>query len=109
MPWDCFCPKCGSCDIGGMEDDPDLMEKEMDEYRGKTIKCVSCGCSYSFDTGEILICDVCHKNSAIGVQPYTVTIKEDAYSETLKETLEAGTRITVHIAVCQECLDREGE
>jgi hypothetical protein len=79
----------------------------MDEYRGKTIKCVSCRCSYSFDTGKILICDVCHENYAIDIQPYTVTIKKDAYSETLKETLEAGTRVTVHIAVCQKCLDRE--
>lgn len=107
MPWDCFCPKCGSCDIGGMEDNPDLMEKEMDEYRGKTIECVSCGCSYSFDTGEILMCEVCKKKESVKIKPYTVTIKEDTYSEIIKDILIAGTFVTVHLPICQECLEEE--
>ena len=76
MPWDCFCPKCKAGNVGGMEDNPDLMEIEMDEYRGKNITCDSCGCIYDFDTGEIQACDTCqrkhldYKYFCIDCEPY---------------------------------------
>ena len=54
MPWDCFCPKCSCCCVGGMTDYPDEMEKEMEEYKGKNIECLSCGCVFDFDTGNII-------------------------------------------------------
>ena len=54
MPWDYFCPKCSDDCVGGMADKVEDMEKEMDEYRGKNITCLSCGCIFSFDTGEII-------------------------------------------------------
>ena len=52
MPWDCFCPQCGNCTVGSMTDDADEMEKEIAEYSGKEITCDSCGCVFSFDSGE---------------------------------------------------------
>ncbi len=55
MPWDCFCPDCGNCCVGGMTDDPEEMEKEQLEYKGKNITCSSCDCFFSFDTGEVVM------------------------------------------------------
>ena len=52
MPWDAFCPRCTAACIGGMTDDPEEMEKEQLEYKGKNITCISCGCFFSFDTGK---------------------------------------------------------
>lgn len=49
-------------------------------------------------------CEICEKNEATGTLPYTVTVKEDAYSETIKQTLKAGTRITVHLPMCDICI-----
>lgn len=54
MPWDCFCPKCSCCCVGGMTDDPDEMEKEIEEYKGKNIECLSCDCVFNFDTLEVI-------------------------------------------------------
>lgn len=53
MPWDCFCPKCTAVCEAGMTEDPEEMEKEIAKFRGKQITCLSCGCIFSFDTGEI--------------------------------------------------------
>jgi hypothetical protein len=36
-----------------MTEDPEEMEKEIAKFRGKQITCLSCGCIFSFDTGEI--------------------------------------------------------
>lgn len=55
MPWDCFCPKCSACCVGGMTEDVDIMEKEIKEYKGKNITCDSCGCIFNFDTMEVKI------------------------------------------------------
>ena len=52
-------------------------------------------------------CELCKINPAPNTVPYTVTIKEDAYSETMKETLRAGTQITVHLPVCKLCMDEQ--
>jgi len=54
MPWDCFCPKCSCCCVGGMTDDPDEMDKEIEEYKGENIECLSCGCVFDFDTGNVI-------------------------------------------------------
>ena len=54
MPWDCFCPRCSACVVGGMTDDPEEMEKEMEEYFGYMMYCESCGCVFDFDTNEIM-------------------------------------------------------
>lgn len=53
MPWDCFCPKCSSCVVGGMTDDPVIMEQEIAEYEDSTMTCESCGTKFNFDTSEI--------------------------------------------------------
>jgi len=54
MPWDCFCPKCKSCVVGGMTDDPEEMEKEQEKYRNSVVECETCGCRFNFDTAEII-------------------------------------------------------
>lgn len=37
-----------------MTDDPDEMKKEIEQHAGKTVTCTTCGCSFDFDTGEVL-------------------------------------------------------
>ena len=56
-----------------------------------------------------MICEVCKKKESTEIKPYTVTIKEDVYSETIKETLKKGTKITVHLPICGNCIVEEVE
>ena len=53
MPWDCFCPKCKAGVVGGMADDPDVMEQEMKEYEGKIMHCDSCHWTFHFGEEDI--------------------------------------------------------
>lgn len=50
-------------------------------------------------------CELCKTNIASHIIPYTVRIKEDVYSEALKTTLKEGEHITVHLPMCEQCLN----
>lgn len=55
------------------------------------------------------ICEVCKENEASCLKDFHMRVKESAYSETLKQTLEKGTKITVTLPLCQKCKDDTDE
>jgi len=53
MPWDWFCPNCGTDIDGGMADGEE-MEREMEAAKGTRRRCLSCGVLVDHDTDEII-------------------------------------------------------
>ena len=52
MPWDFFCPDCGTVLDCEMTDDHEEMKKEWAERSGTTVHCDSCNKTFDFDSGE---------------------------------------------------------
>jgi len=110
VPNDCTCCTCGivkddTIDIKVDNDIISICDSCVDESNVTKIKQRITVMVKRIKRKERMICEVCKTNETETTKPYTVTVKEDAFSETIKKTLKAGTKITVHLPICSDCDD----